>query len=162
MTAIEKASVGKVPLKCRPRYIVDRPRMEARNSATAILKHGVKIPKDVFDCHVRIVGAFLNRGKDCLTVSKTDLEKVSNIEFMVENNLWRSGPVLVVDELKNDPDNIVRFVKMWRTFFVSTMRPKFLHGAWSINSKCNNDRENNMRGAIDEELLLQEGQTAQK
>ena len=153
MTILERKALAMVCADRRERYIVDRPRSKVRNEANAILKHCTQIPHDVLELHRQKVREYLTTVEGGTgEITRAALERLSELECTVENEKWKSGPVLIVEGLNNDPGRITDFVRAWRKFFVASMNPRHLSPSWSIDSSANNHREVDVKGTIDEIL----------
>ena len=119
-------------------YFIDPDLQQVRSASLALLRWGTQLPSERAEDCTRVVAEYFKI--DPSSVTEAVLQKGASLSFRRVNPKFISGPERVVWALRDDPILIARFVKMWRQYFLDTMRPKYLPTGWNVNSPVQCDR----------------------
>jgi len=119
-------------------YFIDHDLQLVRSASLALLRWGTQLPSERAEECTRVVAKYFNI--DPSSVTEAELQNGASLSYRRVNPKFISGPERVVAALQDDPILIARFVKMWRQYFLDTMRPKYLPIGWNVNSPVQCDR----------------------
>lgn len=102
---------------------------ELRKAARAVVYNGKKIPEERKKGLLKRIRKLLPKGTE---ITPELLEHYANIKVDIPNKDFRPHGAAVVEYFKTQPGGLVELEKMWREFFLQSMKPKFLPELWSV------------------------------
>eukprot|EP00580_Thalassiosira_gravida_P002046 CAMPEP_0201603782 /NCGR_PEP_ID=MMETSP0492-20130828/4124_1 /ASSEMBLY_ACC=CAM_ASM_000837 /TAXON_ID=420259 /ORGANISM="Thalassiosira gravida, Strain GMp14c1" /LENGTH=471 /DNA_ID=CAMNT_0048067645 /DNA_START=52 /DNA_END=1467 /DNA_ORIENTATION=+ len=67
-------------------------------------------------------------------LTKAQLQTACSVRYRVKNPEFVPGPVIVVDSLKGEEDNIDAFIIDWRKHFIDTANPQHMPTGWTVDN----------------------------
>lgn len=121
----------------------DKEKGRLKKTAHALLVSASKMPPArIVECRTALAEHLGIENIDDIT--DEHLQSIVSIDPVVRTDEFKTHGELVVSRL-NTPEMLTEFIHMWRTHFLETMEPKFIHELWEVDRKKSELRNNERR-----------------
>lgn len=124
---------------------------ELRKAARALVYCAEKIPEDRQKGLRKKMRKLLPKGTE---LTPELLEHYANIHVTIPNENYRAHGEKVVEHFKQTEGGLSELEKLWRVYFLQTMKPKFLPELWSVEHNFKRLQIRAEEGRVDEHDLL--------
>ncbi|PRP79199.1 hypothetical protein PROFUN_13079 [Planoprotostelium fungivorum] len=113
------------------KWLVSRELQRAKKFAKVFACGNQSLPAEKEQEYKEVVAQYL--GKSAEELTEEDYERVIAEEKKCMNPEYRAHDEVVIEMMKDDRDELERFVHSWRRHFVNGMKPKHLPSHWSVD-----------------------------